>query len=71
MSLTETPAVRAPLARVPLERAPPERVPAEPAAAGRPATAARKIRTAALALTGLALAVYFGFIALVVYRSHH
>jgi hypothetical protein len=31
----------------------------------------RRIRTRALLLTSLALAFYFGFIALTFYRSHH
>jgi hypothetical protein len=31
----------------------------------------RRIRNAALALMSLALAFYFGFIAITVYRSHH
>jgi hypothetical protein len=31
----------------------------------------RRIRNSALALMSLALAFYFGFIAITVYRSHH
>jgi uncharacterized membrane protein (DUF485 family) len=31
----------------------------------------RRIRNGALALAALALAFYFGFIVLLVYRSHH
>ena len=31
----------------------------------------RQVRTRALLLTSLALAFYFGFIALTLYRSHH
>ncbi len=31
----------------------------------------RRVRTRALLLTSLALAFYFGFIALTLYRSHH
>ncbi len=31
----------------------------------------RRIRNSALILTSLALAFYFGFIALTIYRSHH
>jgi len=39
------------------------------AAAG--ASGNRRIRNAALALMSLALAFYFGFIAITIYRSHH
>jgi hypothetical protein len=31
----------------------------------------RRIRNAALGLMSLALALYFGFMALLIYRSHH
>jgi uncharacterized membrane protein (DUF485 family) len=31
----------------------------------------KRIRTSAIVLTGVALAFYFGFIALLVFRSHH
>ena len=31
----------------------------------------RRVRNGALGLMSLALAVYFGFIALLIYRSHH
>jgi hypothetical protein len=37
---------------------------------GRP-TVRRRVRNAALGLMSLALAFYFGFIALLIYRSHH
>ena len=35
------------------------------------AAARRRVRNGVLALASLALAFYFGFIALLVYRSHH
>jgi hypothetical protein len=38
---------------------------------GKPAAAKRRIRNTALALMSVALAFYFGIIALLVYRSHH
>jgi hypothetical protein len=37
---------------------------------GRP-TVRRRVRNGALGLMSLALAFYFGFIALLIYRSHH
>jgi len=37
---------------------------------GRPSVR-RRVRNAALGLMSLALAFYFGFIALLIYRSHH
>jgi hypothetical protein len=37
---------------------------------GRPSVR-RRIRNGALGLMSLALAFYFGFIALLIYRSHH
>ena len=41
-----------------------------PSGAEQPGTRAR-VRARALVLTSLALAFYFGFIALTFYRSHH
>jgi hypothetical protein len=37
---------------------------------GRPSVR-RRVRNGALGLMSLALAFYFGFIALLIYRSHH
>jgi len=37
----------------------------------KPASAKRRIRNAALGLMSVALAFYFGIIALLIYRSHH
>jgi uncharacterized membrane protein (DUF485 family) len=41
------------------------------APAGGRVVSNRRLRNRALALTSLALAFYFGFIALTIYRSHH
>ncbi len=36
-----------------------------------PASIKRRVRNGALGLACVALALYFGFIALLIYRSHH
>ena len=38
---------------------------------GKRPTVRRRVRNGALGLMSLALAFYFGFIALLIYRSHH
>jgi len=38
---------------------------------GRRPSVRRRVRNGALGLMSLALAFYFGFIALLIYRSHH
>jgi hypothetical protein len=38
---------------------------------GERSSVRRRVRNGALGLMSLALAVYFGFIALLIYRSHH